>query len=110
MSRTRKEKAKLAGRILLAGATGGGSEVARVKKRIADKAVSGISNAMSKGRARRQARRAKRRAGKYDGGMSTGERKASFTQPKMKLGHGGSPRKAYGKGGMANAMPKAKPC
>ena len=38
MARTRKEKAKLAGRILLAGATGGGSEVARVKKQIADNA------------------------------------------------------------------------
>ena len=109
MSRTRKEKAKLAGRILLAGATGGGSEVARVKKNIADKAVSGISNAMSKGRARRQARRAKRRAGKYGGGEVMANKTATM-QPKMKLGHGGSPRKAYGKGGMANAMPKAKPC
>ena len=53
----------------------------------------------------------KKRLGKDGGGyMSEWQRKASFTQPKMKLGHGGSPRQAYGKGGMANAMPKAKPC
>ena len=42
--------------------------------------------------------------------MSEGQRKASFTQPKMKLKKGGSVRKAYGHGGMVNAMPKAKPC
>ena len=53
----------------------------------------------------------KKRLGKAGGGyMSEGQRKASFTQPKMKLIKGGSVRKAYGHGGMVNAMPKAKPC
>ena len=105
MARTRKEKAKLAGRILLAGATGGQSEVAKAKGKLVGKAVDGIGNAMAKGKARRQARR----AGKYGGGEVMAKKTATM-QPKMKLGHGGSPRKAYGKGGMANAMPKAKPC
>ena len=109
MARTRKEKAKLAGRILLAGATGGQSEVAAAKRKLVGKAVDGISNSMAKGRARRQARRKARRAGKYGGGEFMANKTATM-QPKMKLGHGGSPRKAYGKGGMANAMPKAKPC
>ena len=109
MSRTRKEKAKLAGRILLAGATGGQSEVARAKGKLVGKAVDGIGNAMAKGRARRQARRKARRAGKYGGGEVMAKKTATM-QPKMKLGKGGSPRQAYGHGGMANAMPKAKPC